>query len=152
MRGEYTNKLDDKGRLMIPPKIRKELGFTKLILTRSREKCLRLYSEEGYEKIEQEIMGSVGCDLDERILNVNRRLIAACSEIEMDKAGRINIPTNFREYASLKLKENCTILGSGNFIEIWSEKSYTDWVNNVDENIGSDVSYLLSIIRKEGDK
>ena len=150
MRGEYTNKLDDKGRLMIPPKIRKELGFTNLILTRSREKCLRLYCEEEYEKVEKEIMDTKGSDIDGRILNVNRRLIAACAELEMDKSGRINIPVSFRKYAGLELKENCTVLGSGSFVEIWNEKDYLNWAENVDENLEQDVNYLLEIIRKEG--
>jgi len=135
---------------MIPPKIRKELGFTNLILTRSSDKCLRLYCETEYEKVENEIMGTKGSDIDERILNVNRRLIAACVEIEMDKAGRINIPLTFRKYAGLEIKENCTVLGSGKFVEIWNEKDYLNWAENVDDNLAQDVDYLLEIIRKDG--
>ncbi len=48
--GEYHHNIDDKGRLVIPTKLREDLG-EEFILTRGIEKCLYVYSKEEWTKL-----------------------------------------------------------------------------------------------------
>ena len=129
--GEYKNALDEKGRVLIPVKIRAEISGNTLVLTRGIDKCLWLFPTDQWSKISTQIMESTSIFQSQTRL-IQRRIIAPAQEIEIDKAGRINIAPTLREYAAL-MKE-CIIHGIGTHIEIWSEEIYQQyWAEKEDE-------------------
>ena len=126
--GEYLNNLDDKGRIMIPSKLRTEIEGNSLVLTRGVDKCLWLFTVEEWKRISEEIMASTSI-FQSRARLIQRRIIAPAQEIEFDKAGRINITPALRSAA--ELKKECVILGINNYIEIWDEEVYQKyWEEN----------------------
>ncbi|EJW17408.1 hypothetical protein PAV_4c05140 [Paenibacillus alvei DSM 29] len=52
--GEYQHSIDDKGRLIIPAKLRDSLGTT-FILTRGLDQCLFVYPMNEWEALEQKL-------------------------------------------------------------------------------------------------
>lgn len=122
--GEYKNALDEKGRLLIPSKIRTEITGNVLILTRGVDKCLWLFPPEEWRKISENLMESTSVFTAKARL-IQRRIIAPAQETEIDKAGRINIPPMLREYAGLT--KECVILGIKTYIEIWDEGAYKQY-------------------------
>ncbi len=53
MNGEYRNTVDEKGRLMIPPRLREQLGsVTELMLTKSTSDSLWLFTKAEFEKLD----------------------------------------------------------------------------------------------------
>ena len=48
--GNYTPKLDDKGRLILPAKFRKQLEDG-LVITRGQDRCLVVYAQDEFERI-----------------------------------------------------------------------------------------------------
>ena len=46
--GEFRHSLDAKNRIFMPAKLREELGETCMIARAIREKCLKVYSLEGW--------------------------------------------------------------------------------------------------------
>ncbi len=119
--GEYKNSLDDKGRLLIPSKLRTELEGERLVLTRGVESCLWLFPAEQWKSLADQITQSTSL-FQKRARILKRRIIAPAQEVEIDKAGRITIPPTLREYADLS--RETVILGLENYVEIWNEAAY----------------------------
>ena len=119
--GEYRNALDDKGRLMIPSKIRGEITGNVLVITRGIDKCLWLFPPEEWRQIAESLMDAAS-PFTRKARLLQRWIIAPAQEIELDKAGRINIPGTLKEYASLS--KDCIILGIKKYLEIWDEAEY----------------------------
>lgn len=119
--GEYRNSLDEKGRLLIPARIRSEITGNVLILTRGVDKCLWLFAPEEWRRVSESIVGNTSL-FHARARLIQRRIIAPAQEAEIDKAGRINVPATLREYAGLT--KEAIILGIKNYIEIWDEAEY----------------------------
>jgi MraZ protein len=125
--GEYKYSLDEKGRLMIPVKIRGEITGNVLVVTRGIEKCLWVFQPEEWKDISKKLLTSTSI-FKEKTRLIHRRFIAPAQELEIDKSGRIAIPPTLREYGGL-LKD-CIVIGMLNRMEIWDEETYkTYWEN-----------------------
>jgi MraZ protein len=128
--GEYRYSLDDKNRLMIPARIRAEIAGNSVVLTRGVDQCLWLFTHEEWKKIVQSLIGSTSL-FQEKARLMQRRIIAPAQETEIDRSGRISIPTTLKEFSALK--KECIILGIQSYIEIWDEENYLSYLQ-VNEN------------------
>lgn len=129
MTGEYRNTIDEKGRLMIPPKFREQMGnLTELYLTKTNTSSLWLFTKEGYEALASRVNSDPLAALNTNVVMIKRLIIDPAREVELDKAGRLSIPQVLRDFASIGLKEECVILGSGNKLEICSARKYDEYV------------------------
>ncbi|SHE38958.1 MraZ protein [Caldanaerobius fijiensis DSM 17918] len=123
--GEYQHTMDPKGRVILPSKFREELGDS-FIITKGLDECLFVYSKSEWERIEQKL----------RELPLNRKdarafmrfFFAGASQCEVDKQGRVLIPQNLREYASLK--KDLMIIGVSTRVEIWSLEKWQKYIND----------------------
>ena len=135
--GEYNHNLDAKGRVSVPSKFRDDLGSV-FIITKGLDKCLYAYSKDEWKIFEEKLK-----NLPSSARNFVRFFFAGATEVEVDKLGRVNIPQNLREYASLS-KEVC-IIGVSTRVEIWDKQKWEDYTNpdNMDvEQIASQMSEL----------
>ncbi|MGA2762784.1 MAG: division/cell wall cluster transcriptional repressor MraZ [Spirochaetia bacterium] len=123
--GEFRCSLDEKGRLLIPAKMRTEVLGNVVILTRGVENCLWLFPPEEWKTFSENLVGSTSL-LQAQSRLIQRRLIAPAQETEIDKAGRIVIPQTLRDYADLK--KECLILGLKKYIEVWAESAYQSYL------------------------
>ena len=130
--GEYRNSLDDKGRLLLPSRLRGEIDGNVLILTRGVDRCLWLFPQEEWRKISQNIMESSSMFKSKTRL-LQRRIIAPAQECEVDKTGRISIPQTLRESAGLKAKNEAVILGIDSYVEIWDTEIYNEYLAESEE-------------------
>ena len=135
--GEYHHSIDDKGRLIIPSKFREELG-NKFIITRGIENCLFVYSLESWEKIVNKLETLPFTKKDARAFI--RFFLSGASEAEFDKQGRINITSPLISYANID--KECIIIGTGDRLEIWSEKSWNEFFNSAKDTM-SDIAENL---------
>ncbi|MDA3846452.1 MAG: division/cell wall cluster transcriptional repressor MraZ [Vallitaleaceae bacterium] len=117
--GEYTPKLDDKGRVIVPIKLREALGFT-FFVTKGLDGCLFMYNEEGWTKFAQNIIDANGKDEDVRA--IQRYFLSPASPNSLDKQGRFLINQNLREFA--KLDKDIVMIGVVNRVEIWDAETY----------------------------
>jgi MraZ protein len=141
--GEYRNSLDEKGRLLIPARIRSEITGNVLILTRGVDKCLWLFAPEEWQRVSESIVGNTSL-FHARARLIQRRIIAPAQEAEIDKAGRINIPATLREYAGLT--KEAIILGIKNYIEIWDEVEYQQYWDEKESEFQEAAEELGNII------
>ncbi len=135
--GEYNHNLDAKGRVSIPAKFRDDLGQT-FIITKGLDNCLYAYSKEEWKTFEDKLKSQPSS-----ARNFVRFFFAGAAECEIDKQGRINIPQNLREYASLT--KDVTIIGVSTRVEIWDKEkweAYTDPQNMDVNDIANQMSNL----------
>lgn len=135
--GEYLHSLDSKGRIIIPSKIRSEMG-NDIVITRGLDGCLFGYNKEVWTEIIQKLNTLSFTKKDAR--NFIRFFTSGAVTLEFDKQGRINIPSFLLDYA--KLEEDVIIIGVINRIEIWSRDKWNDFVNENIESL-SDISENL---------
>ena len=143
--GESRNNLDEKGRLLIPSRLRAEIGSNMLVVTKGIDACLWLFTQEEWRRISDDLMESTSL-FDPKARLIRRHIIAPAVEIEIDKAGRINIPPALRDAAGLR--KECVILGIENLIEIWDVEEYKKYQTESETDFkeaAKDLSKILSI-------
>nr|MBQ6242529.1 division/cell wall cluster transcriptional repressor MraZ [Lachnospiraceae bacterium] len=119
--GEYSHTLDAKGRIIVPVKLRDQLGDT-FVVCKGLERCLFIFSPAEWEKLANKIQALPLTDA--RARKFARYLLAGASEVDMDKQGRALLPQNLRESAGLV--KDVVLCGVGNRAEIWSKEAWED--------------------------
>lgn len=127
--GEFNNKLDAKGRMIVPSKFREDLS-EQFVITRGLDKCLFGYTHEEWSRIEEKMKSLPMTKRDAR--KFMRLFFSGATAVEVDKQGRINIPQNLRTYAGLS--KDCTIIGVSSRIEIWDSEEWSDFYSDSEEN------------------
>jgi MraZ protein len=127
--GEYTHTIDDKKRISLPIKFRKELG-KKIIITHGLDNCLFVYTLKEWQKISEKISELGMGQADKR--GFNRFMLAGASLVDVDSIGRILIPEHLREFA--EVKEKVVFTGVYSRIEIWNEKRWSEYKQKVIKN------------------
>jgi MraZ protein len=146
--GEFTHTLDDKKRLSLPSKFRKELG-KKVIITHGLDNCLFMFTLPQWNKIAEQLGNASIGNADSR--GFNRIMLAGAVEIEIDTAGRVLIPDFLRQYAgatSSEDKKDITKLvfaGVHTRIEIWEEKRWKSYKEKILKQADSLAAKLSSI-------
>lgn len=135
--GEFSHSLDSKGRIIIPSKIRNEIGDN-IIITRGLDGCLFGYNKDTWNDIIKELNTLSFTKKDAR--NFIRFFTSGAITLEFDKQGRINIPAYLLDYASLK--EDVIIIGVINRIEIWNKDKWESFMKENVESL-SDISENL---------
>lgn len=135
--GEYRHNLDEKGRIIIPSKIRGEMG-DRIVITRGLDGCLFGYSEKEWNVIMEKLSTLPFTKSDARAFT--RFLTSGATILEFDKQGRVLLPSYLSSYATL-LKE-VVIVGVINRIEVWSKEKWEEFMNNNIDRL-SDISENL---------
>ena len=125
-RGISSASIDKKGRLGLPQKFReiyRSNSAGKLVVTiDTRDRCLLIYPLNEWDLVQRRLESLSNVHQGTRMLQ--RRLIGHATDLEMDKSGRILLPSVLRKYAFLKNKT--ILIGQGNKLEAWSEKVWED--------------------------
>ena len=129
--GEYEHSVDAKGRVIMPAKLREDIG-EKFIVTKGLDGCLFAYSKTEWSNFEEKLKTLPLTNKNAR--DFVRFFLSGAVECEIDKQGRFLIPNNLRTYATLEKEIN--IIGVGTRIEIWNRNAWKQYSS--DENISAD--------------
>ena len=129
--GEYEHSVDAKGRVIMPAKLREDIG-EKFIVTKGLDGCLFAYSISEWTNFEEKLKTLPLTNKNAR--DFVRFFLSGAVECEIDKQGRFLIPGNLREYATLE--KEIIIIGVGTRIEIWNREEWKKYSS--DENISAD--------------
>lgn len=124
---EYECKLDAKGRLVLPAKIKSglpESNGNELILRRGFEPCLVLYPLVEFKKIYSKIAGLN--EFNEEYRTLQRNFFRGNTQVELDNAGRFLIPRLMLSHA--RLEKEAVLVGIGNRVEIWNPELYEEYL------------------------
>ena len=128
--GTYECTVDNKGRIMIPAQLKKQLdGFTKepFILKRSVfQNCLELFPYSEWKLMMDKV------NKLNRFVKKNNDFIrmytAGVKSIDLDSNGRLLVPKDL--IAISKLTKNVVLSSSINIIEIWDKDEYEKSIND----------------------
>ncbi|MEP2770752.1 MAG: division/cell wall cluster transcriptional repressor MraZ [Fulvivirga sp.] len=137
---EYECKIDAKGRLMLPSKIKANLPETsgnELVVRRGFEPCLILYPMVEFKKIYSKIAGLN--EFNEEYRKLQRNFFRGSATVELDGTGRFLIPKLMMGYAGLE--KDAVVVGMGNKVEIWNPEAY-------EEHLISDPSEFSKLAQK----
>ena len=119
--GEFDYKIDDKGRVPVPPKFRDALKEG-VILTPGPEGCLTGYTPKEWNKIATQLTGTGLTRAKMRRLS--RALFSTAFSTRIDNQGRIAIPAPLREHAGIT--EDAVIAGTNTSFEIWDASRWQE--------------------------
>jgi len=128
--GEYTHTIDDKKRLAIPSRLRKELG-AKAVITRGLDNCLFVFPSKEWQKLVNKLGSLPIGQKDTR--GFSRLMLAGASEADLDSLGRVLVPDYLKKYA--RLKKNVVIAGVYNRLEIWDETRWNTFKNQNEKEV-----------------
>lgn len=123
--GEYIHTLDEKNRVSLPAKFRKEMG-AKIIITPGLGQCLFVFTLGEWAKVSKKLADSES-DLsflkaDQR--SFNRYMFGRAAEVEVDSIGRMLIPEFLQE--GIRLRDKAAIIGVKDRLEVWNEKAWKE--------------------------
>ena len=130
--GSYEHTLDEKGRLVIPCKMREECGV-KLYIMKGFDGALSLYKVDDFEKLAAEVSSLSFKKKDSRAY-LRVRLASAC-ELDIDKQGRIQIPTQILN--KYEIGKEVVVIGVGDHIEVWNKAAYKEYEKAADDSFES---------------
>ena len=114
--GEFDYKLDDKGRVPIPPRFRNVLKDG-VVLTVGAEKCITAYTAAEWKKLSSSLTGS---SLSRsKMRRLSRALFGMAFVAQVDGQGRIALPAPLREHA--QITDEVAIVGLNTNLEIWDK-------------------------------
>ncbi len=125
--GEFTHTLDDKNRMSLPVKFRKEMG-KKVVVAPGLDNCLSIFTVKEWEKITSKLSDSSMLASDNR--SFSRFMFGQAVDVDVDANGRILIPENLKTRSGLSSK--VIVIGVQNRAEIWNEKAWNDYKRVVD--------------------
>lgn len=137
--GEYIHTIDQKRRLAIPSKFRKNLG-KRAVITRGLDNCLVIYPLEEWEKMANKLE-----NLPSGIMNARgftRIMLSGATDVELDRLGRILVPDHLKDYAFFK--KNIAVLGLSNRIELWDTTRWKEYKDKMEKTVG-DMAQQLGI-------
>ena len=135
--GSFAHTLDEKGRLMIPRKMKEELGY-KVYIMQGFDGSLSVYTEGKFLLLSEEF---ARLPFNQRkIRDYLRAQFATTYEMEVDKLGRVQIPTALLK--KFNISRNVTVLGMGDHIEIWDSAKYEAYEQEAIENFDKNAEEL----------
>jgi MraZ protein len=124
--GTHPRTLDDKNRLVLPKRVRDQLGEAteRLFIAQGMDQCLWLYDQEALEQLAEKLDRVPATDTEARVF---RRLFFAQMEgCDIDKAGRVLVPDRLVDFA--KLKHEVVLLGVRDHLELWDAGRWQDYL------------------------
>lgn len=126
--GEYNHSVDIKGRIIVPSKLREELG-EQFVVTVGLDGCLFVYPNNEWEKFVEQLKTLPGNEMGRKL---QRYFMSSAADCEIDKQGRFLIPAKLRELAGIEIEGKVVFAGVINKIELWNKDKW-DENNKFDE-------------------
>ena len=117
--GTHSPRLDEKGRLILPAKFREQLDEG-VVITRGQERCLYVFPAAEFERLAGQLRQAPVTSKQAR--DYLRVFLSGASDEDVDRQGRVTIPSALRSYAGLD--RDCAVIGAGQRVEIWAARAW----------------------------
>ena len=114
--GEFDYKIDEKGRVPLPPRFRSALKDG-VVLTPGAERCVNVYTLSEWKKLAAELTSS--SLTSSKLRRLNRAIFATAFSTSIDGQGRVALPAPLREYA--EIVDEVVVAGANTNLEIWNK-------------------------------
>lgn len=141
---EYPRQLDERGRIILPAKIREAMSETVYITQSPSDRCLHLYPEEEWNKVSQ-IVTQLPTATDKNAAAFVRMFFGKATSAQVDKQGRVPIAKRLMVYANLS--RDVVLVGANTRLELWDAETWDNYQSGLSEDfmIEGILKYGLSI-------
>jgi len=123
-RGGFSYTMDEKGRVVIPPKFRFDLGQS-FIITKGVDGCLFVLRADRFRvDFEEKFQAN---PLDPRQRRIQRFFFAEALDATTDSQGRVAIPSSLRDHAGIQPQGEVMVVGLPDRVEIWSKERWSSY-------------------------
>ena len=137
--GVYEYRVDEKGRVPIPPKFRSdELKKEGVMLRTGTDKCITVYPLSEWKKLADSL--TTGPIIPSKMRKLNRAVFSTAFNAEIDGQGRISLPSHLRQYAGIV--DEVIIAGTNATIELWDKQQWNTEIINCQEEAGQIIETL----------
>lgn len=123
--GTHVLRLDEKGRLALPARYRDGLSEG-LVITKGQERCLFGYPIAYMSSIADSLAQSSAPGGSRAVREYERFLFGSADNPTPDKAGRVVVRQELRDYAGLD--RDCVVVGANTRFEIWESAAWDRFV------------------------
>ena len=127
--GTFHRSLDEKLRLAIPRPLRDPLapaGNATLYLAPGTDGSLELYSEDAFSRLAAQL--EAGPRNDREVRAFHRLFYGQVQRVELDKQGRVRLPAELSQLASLD--KDIVLVGVRDHVEIWDIHRWEAYVGS----------------------
>lgn len=125
--GQYEHSLDDKNRVTLPARFRREFADG-VFVAKGIDPCLVVYPPEGWTALVEGRMAGLD-PFSREARQMSRYLFTGASEAELDKQGRIMLPGPLIEHA--ELKREIVVAGVRDHLELWAPEAWRKELDDV---------------------
>ena len=126
--GEYRHTVDDKGRVAVPVRFRADLAGGAFV-SKWLDNCLAIHPRAAWDALATKVATLPITDTSSRVFS--RYLFGAAFEIEIDRQGRVVIPSVLRAFAGLV--DDAVVVGSRDHLEVWSPERWDAYNRRMDD-------------------
>lgn len=130
--GQYSRKLDAKGRLSLPADFREILSADLRVTPDPADQCLYVFETEAFSAwVDSLFVSQGGWSSGNRKMVAQRKVLnSRVQKCEVDNSGRIHLTQAQRDIASLD--KDVVIVGDSDHFEIWDEERWNQFVEDTD--------------------
>ena len=129
--GNYEHTLDDKGRLLIPRKLKEGLSEgSSLYVLKGYEGCLSVYNQNEFDSLVKEC-SSLSFNKKNSRAYLRIQLASAC-ELDIDRQGRALLPTQLLN--KYQIGKEVIVIGALDHIEVWNRADYEEYEKNAESS------------------
>jgi MraZ protein len=140
--GAHDHTLDDKNRLTLPAKFRQDFAEG-VVVTRGLDGCLYAFRRADWDRLVESRLSTLD-PLSPEGRRLQRHFFSGAAESELDKQGRVMIPSQLIEHA--KLGKEVVVAGVNDRLEIWDRAAWRKELAEV-EGSAEDVAERLATKR-----
>ena len=137
--GEYEHTIDDKNRLTLPAKFRRDFEEG-IVVTRGMDGCLYAYAPSEWNRVVDSRLATLH-PLSQEGRRMQRFFFAGAAEAVPDKQGRVGLPPALLQHA--KLGRDVVVAGVNDHLEIWDRAAWQRELAEV-EGSAQDVAERLA--------
>ena len=128
--GEYQHVVDNKSRILVSNKLRNQIDVdehgSSFYLVIGSNGILCLYPEKYFEQIA--MAAAPKTSAPDEVVAFERMSFALASKVELDNQGRLLLNERLRKRAGLK--DDVTLIGVRDHIELWNSESWEQYVTD----------------------
>lgn len=143
--GEYICKLDEKGRFIVPSPLRERLEAegNGVVFLKGPEHAIWLYSAAEWDKVLDRLRSKLDEDQSRLFMHF---VVSEAGTSDVDKAGRILIPTRVRKLVPVDEDQEIVLVGLYNRMEIWNPAEWRRYLSRTEDKYEQQIGKILNLL------
>ncbi|MBQ2670114.1 MAG: division/cell wall cluster transcriptional repressor MraZ [Clostridia bacterium] len=129
---EYPRQLDERGRLILPAKIREMISETVYVTCSLSDNCLLLFTEEEWSNLSEKV-NKLPTATDRNAAAFVRLFFGRATSATVDKQGRI--PVSKRLIDEAGLGKDVVLVGANTRLELWDSAEWERYQKSISDEV-----------------